>query len=227
NGALLEYGDVRGTAADIHQAYAQLLLVLGQYRHAGSQRLQDEVADIEAAALDALDDVLRRRHCAGDDMHLDLELHAAHAVRLAYILLAVDDEFLRQDMQDLLIRRQRNGACRFDHAVDIGLRYFRILDLHHAVRIQALDMAAGDAGEHRGDFAVRHQFGFFERALDRLHGGINVDHHAFLETARRVLSQADHLEAALRLQLRHDRHDLRSSYIEADDEILVFLYPVH
>ena len=49
------------------------------------------------------------------------------------------------------------------------------------VRVEAADVAAGDAGERRGDLAVGHQLGFLERALDRRHGGLDVDHHALLQ----------------------------------------------
>ena len=112
--------------------------------------MQDQVAHLQPAALDAFDDVLCRRHCAGDDMHFHFQLHAAHADRLAHVFLAIDDEFLRQDMQNLLVGWQRDGACGFNHTIDIGLRYLGILDFHHAMRIQALDVAAGNAGKHAG-----------------------------------------------------------------------------
>ena len=87
---------------------------------------------LEPAAAHALDDVLRRRHRAGDDVHLHFEAHAAHAERLAHVLLAVDDEFLRQDVQDLLVVRDRDRLRRLDHAVDVGLRDFLVLDRDHA-----------------------------------------------------------------------------------------------
>ena len=35
---------------------------------------------------------------------------------------------------------------RLDHAVDVGLRDFLVLDRDHAARIEAADVAAGDAG---------------------------------------------------------------------------------
>src|SRR5471030_2253551 len=48
-------------------------------------------SDTSSPAAHALDDVLHRRHRAGDDMDLDLEPDAAHADRFAHVLLAVDD----------------------------------------------------------------------------------------------------------------------------------------
>ena len=59
DGAVGEHGEVRGAAADVDQAHAELLLILGQHREAGGELLEHDVVDLEAAALDALLDVLR------------------------------------------------------------------------------------------------------------------------------------------------------------------------
>ncbi len=59
-------------------------------------------------------------------------------------------------------------------------------------------MAAGDAGVDRVDLAARHQLGFLHGALDRHHGGLDIDHHALLQTARRMHTEADHLDVRRR-----------------------------
>ena len=87
----------------------------------GGERLQHQVAHFQPAAAHALHDVLRRRHRAGDDVHLHLEPHAAHAERLAHVLLAVDDEFLIEDVQDLLVGGDVHRLGGLDHAVDVDL----------------------------------------------------------------------------------------------------------
>ena len=91
-----------------------------EHRVARGELLEHDVLDLEAAALHALDDVLRGAVGAGDDVHLGLEAHARHADRLADAFLAVDDEFLRQDVQDLLVGRDRHGPRRVDHALDVA-----------------------------------------------------------------------------------------------------------
>jgi hypothetical protein len=83
---------------------------VGQHRVAGRELLEDDVLHLEAAALDALDDVLRGADRAGDHVHLGLQPHAGHAQRLLDAFLVVDDVFLRQDVQDLLVGRNRT-AC--------------------------------------------------------------------------------------------------------------------
>ena len=142
-----EHRDVGGAAADVDQAHAQVLLVFGQHRHRRGERLQDQVVDFEAAAAHALHDVLRGRHRAGHDVHLDFQAHAAHAERLAHVLLAVDDEFLVEDVQDLLVGGDVDRLRGLDHAVDVELRDLAVLDRDHAVRVEAADVAAGDAGD--------------------------------------------------------------------------------
>ncbi len=51
---------------------------------------------------------------------LRLEPHARHADRLADAFLVVDDEFLRQDVEDLLVGRDRDRLRRVDHALDVA-----------------------------------------------------------------------------------------------------------
>ena len=75
------------------------------------------------------------------------------------------------------------ASRRLDHALDVERADLAVLDRHHAVRVEAPDVAAGDAGERRGDLAVGHQLGLLERALDRGHGGLDVHHHALLQAA--------------------------------------------
>src|SRR6202041_1227112 len=114
--------------------------------------------------------------------------------RIADTFLAVDDVFLRQHVQDLLIGGGGNRLGRVNDAVDIALHHLLVLDGDDAVRIEAAHVAAGDAGVHRVNFAARHQFGFFHGALNGLHGGFDVDHHAFFKSARRMTADAADLE---------------------------------
>ena len=77
--AACEHREIGRAAADIHQAHAQLLLVVVQDRQRRGERLQHHVPDFEPASAYAFGDVLDRGDCAGDDMNLHLQPHAAHA----------------------------------------------------------------------------------------------------------------------------------------------------
>ena len=218
-----EHRDVGRAAADIDQAHAELLLVVGEHRVARRELLEHDVLDREAAALHALHDVLRGALGAGDDVHLRFQAHARHADRLADAFLAVDQEFLRQDVQDLLVGRNRDRARRVDDALDVFRRHFFVADRDDAVRVQAAHVAAGDARVHRVDLAAGHQLGFFDRALDRLHRRLDVHDDAALQAARRMRAEADDFDATVVRDLADDRHDLRRADVEADDQVAVIL----
>ncbi|MFN8644280.1 MAG: hypothetical protein U0802_22455 [Candidatus Binatia bacterium] len=74
--------------------------------------------------------------------------------------LIVDDELLRQHVQDVLIHRQRHRARRVEHAFDVARRHLAALDGHHAMAVEALDLAAADAGEDGVNLAPGTQLGF-------------------------------------------------------------------
>src|SRR5688572_14049108 len=140
DGAVGEDGEVGGAAADVHQADAEVLLVLGQHRARRCQRLQDQVVHLQPAAAHALDDVLRSRHRAGDHVHLHLQAHARHADRLPDILLAVDDEFLAQHVQDLLVGGDVHRARGVHGALDVEHAHLAVLHRHHAGGVEAADV---------------------------------------------------------------------------------------
>jgi len=130
-------------------------------------------------------------------------------------ILAVDDVFLRQHVQDLLIGGNGDRLGRIDHPLHVALHHLLVLDGDDAVRVEAADVAAGDAGIHRMNFASRHQLGLFHRALDRLHGRFDVDHDPFFEAPRRMAADADDLQGAVRFDLADDGDDFAGADVEA------------
>ena len=82
-------------------------------------------------------------------------------------------------------------------------------------------MAACDPGIDLLDLAVGHELGFLERALDRVHGRLDVGDDPFLQPARGTVAHADDLEAAVWFDLGNDRGDLGGANVEADDQLLV------
>src|SRR5690606_41899669 len=123
---------------------------------------------------------------------------AGHADRLLHPILLVDDEFLRQDVQDLLVRRDGHRTRRIDDALDVAGGHFLVADGDDAVRVEALHVAARDAGEHRVDLAARHQLRLLHRALDGPHAGLYAHHHALLQPARWMRTAAAELDGPRR-----------------------------
>ncbi len=141
--ALGEDGDIGGTTADIHQADAQLHLVIGQYSGGRGQLLENGAVQVDAAATDAFLDVLRRIGGTGHHMHPCLQTDTGHAQWLAHAFLLVDDVVLRQRMQDALVCRDRHCLRRIQHSLHILAADFAIVDGHAAIRVLAANMAAG------------------------------------------------------------------------------------
>src|SRR5690606_702314 len=100
-------------------------------------------------------------------------------------------------------------------------------DRDDARRIAALGVAAADAGVDRADLAAGHQLGLLDRALDRLHRGLDVHHHAALHAARFVAADADHLDLVAGLVLAHQRRHLGRADVQAHDQRLVTLAVHH
>src|SRR6185295_2944052 len=110
----------------------------------------------ETAAAHALHDVLGRRHGAGHNVDLYLQAHTAHTDRFAHVLLSIDDEFLVEDVQDLLIGWDVDRLGCLDHPIHVDLAHLAVFDRHHAVRVEAFDVAAGNSGKDLADLAVSH-----------------------------------------------------------------------
>src|SRR5690554_1800770 len=217
-----EHGDVGGTTADIHHANAQLFFIFGQDGVARSQLLQNDVIHFQTAALHAFLDVLGRVDRTGHQVNFGFQAHARHAHGLFDAFLIIDHEFLRQDMQDFLIGRDRYRLSGIDNPVNIGLSDFTIPDGHDTVGVETLDVAAGDTGIHRMNPATRHQLGFFYRALNGLNRHFNVHHHSALETARRMGTNTDDFDGSVHLALADNRNHLGGSDIQADNHVFRF-----
>src|SRR5436309_5352820 len=105
DGATLEDDQIARPGADVDEGDAHLLLVGAQDRVGGRELLEDDLLDLDAGAVDAVDQVLRRGHGGGDDVHVRLQLRAGHADRVVNAVLVVHHEFLRKDVEDLALRR--------------------------------------------------------------------------------------------------------------------------
>ncbi len=210
---------VGGAGADIHQHHAQLAFVGGQHRHRRCQRRQHQIVDLQAALLHALGDVGRRRLRAHHQVRMHLQAHAGHADRVADAFLRIVQHVLaRNRMQDALIGRNGHGLGGIEHALQIAPGHFAIADRHDAGRVLALHVVAGNRGVHRADLATGHQLGLFHCTLDRLHGGFDVHHHAALETARFMRTDADHFDRIAGRVLADQRDDLGSADVQSNDE---------
>ena len=212
--------DVGGAAPDVDHADTELALVVGQHRLRRGQRLEHDVDHVEPGLVAALDDVLGAGDGGRDDVDLRLEPHAAHAQRLADAVLVVDDELLRDHVDDLAVHRDRDGLGGVDHPLHVPLAHLAILHRHHSVRVEGADVAAGDAGVDRRDLAVGHQLRLLHGMLDGVDGGVDVDHHPLAQPARRMGPDAHHVDTA-GAAFGHDGTDLGRADVETHDQVIL------
>src|SRR5690554_756675 len=123
-------------------------------------------------------------------------------------------------MDDFLVRRNGHGPGRIDHPVQIIIGHFTITYRHNAVRVQTVDMTAGNTYRDTVHLAARHQLGFFHRTLDGADGGLDIDHHTALQSARGPRTDTDDLDGALGGQFAHQTHHFRGADIECDDHVV-------
>src|SRR5439155_18390367 len=95
-------------------------------------------------------------------------------------VLVVDHVGLRQDVYDLAVLGQVDGAGRVERAVYISLAHLAVLagDGDDPAAVHAPDVTARYPREHARDLHPRHLLGVAHRLLDALDGGVDVDHHA-------------------------------------------------
>jgi len=94
---------------------------------------QNKILDLQPTAAHTFDNVLCGTHGTDHHVHLGFQAYAAHAHGFMYTFLLVDHKFLRHDVQNALIGRNRHCSCRIDHPFHVCMAYFAILDTHNAM----------------------------------------------------------------------------------------------
>ena len=175
---------------------------------------------LKPGAVDALHDVLRRGDGAGDDVRLGFQADAHHADGVLDAALLVDDELLRDDVQDLAVHGDHDGLGRVDDAVHVFLGDLAVLagDGNDAAGVDALDVAPGHAGVHPVHLAARHELRRLDGVLDGLHGGLDVDDDAPAQAAGGRGAHADDLQLSGLVELADDGADLRRADVQPDDQ---------
>src|SRR5262249_6462245 len=161
----------------------QILLVVAEDCFADGDRLQYRIADKKAAAIYCSNRVLCGCRRTGDDMHIDFETRTHHSKGIANAKLVVDGEFLVNDVDDLAVRRKRDGAGRLDdtpHIFAIDLARPR-RDRSHATAVKTPDVWTGESHIHSVDLTPSHGFRLADALLNRIHCGFKIDNGAPLQ----------------------------------------------
>ncbi len=141
---------------------------------------------MNARAIGGGDHVLDRARRRGDQMQIHFEPAAHHARRVADAHLLIENELLGQQMKNVAIGRQADGARLFH-----GYAYVFAAHLTRprsqgdsAPAGDTLDVRSSDGNHGVADRAARGFLGFVHRFLNGLAGLVKFHDHAPARTAR-------------------------------------------
>ncbi len=184
--AFLHHDHIGRTGADVGKADAQLALVAAQNGVGRGQRFEDGIVHVNARAVERGDDVLRRAGGRRADVHLHFQPRGHHADGIVNAVLVVEDVLLRQQVQDLAVGWQRDGAGAFHGEADILARDLARAPAERdaAAAVHAPQVCA----RHAGDGVLHgHAARFFDLGRGLLHrrdGLFQVNDHALARSAR-------------------------------------------
>ena len=103
-----ENGNVGSAAPYIHQTNACFFFLFAQHREAGTQRLQDQVLDLQFGPSHTFVNVVDGIRLRRDHMKVRFQFYPRHAYRITDILLVIHDIILRHHMYDFASGRNHN-----------------------------------------------------------------------------------------------------------------------
>ena len=109
-GAVLEDDHLRGSGAEVSKAYAKLAFVGAEHGIGAGQGFEYRVIHVNAGAVYRSDYVLRGAGRRGDHVDSHFEAGRHHSQGIVDSGLAVENELLRQQVQDFAIGGQGNRA---------------------------------------------------------------------------------------------------------------------
>src|SRR4029077_1535146 len=181
--ASAENQQFRGPAADVQEATAEIALILRQTGFRGGQRFEDSIADEDAGLVGGGDEILRGGDGGSHEMDVRFQPVADHADGVANAALRIHHEFMGKDVQNLpVIRKGDIAGCVHGAAHVFALDVSRALSQGDAATaVYAAHVASGHSDQRFFDRNVRDAFGFFDRAADGAHGGIEIDDQALAQ----------------------------------------------
>src|SRR5262249_23773447 len=134
-------------------------------------------------------------------------------------------KFLRQDVNNLTVRRQCDRTRGFDHAPYIVIRDFPTThgDWGHTSAVETLDVGTGKAHIYRFNVNLGLRFGFTDAFLDRPDCVLKIDDDALFHASGLSNAKPRRLQARLPNK-RNERAYLRGANIQAYN---VFFSPPH
>ncbi len=216
--AALEDGEIGRATADVDNRHPELFLIGHQHCFARGELFDDRVDHADAGAIDARDNVLRGRRAPRHDVDVHFEPRTGHPHRRANAVLVIDDEVLRQHVENLAPGRKGHGLGGVDGAPHVVAGDFAVLarDRDDPAAVEAFDVRPRDGQVHRVDLDTGHQLGFVDRVLDGIDGRFEIDDGAAPDAFGLGDADADDLEAAVIHHLCDDGRHFRGANVQPD-----------
>ncbi len=152
-----------GAVSDVENQSAELPFVVRQHGFGSCERLEDHFDHLDARSIDARQKRLSPGDISGHQMNRHLESSAQHSERISDTSLFIDDELLRNGVEDLAIRWEGSRLGGFEYSVDVLTGDLTILPCyrHNAAGIDTADIGASHTDVGSRDLDSGHDLGFF------------------------------------------------------------------
>ena len=154
-------------------------------------------------------------------MDVRLEPDPAHPDGVGHAVLPVDDELLRDDVEDPPVGGHRDVLRVFEQAVHVVLRDLARAAGDHAAALEALDVVARDADVDAVRLDAGGALGLADRLLHGRHGLVDVDDDAAVEPFGERDADAEHIDAVEFVGGGDDGAHLRRPDIYADYDAFI------
>ena len=215
--AVFEDGQVGGAAPDIDQGHPGLLFFLAEHRIGRGQRLQGNVVEVQAGALDAAPNVLDGRYLPHHHVEIGLQPAAVHPDGLLDLGLPVYLVFLRKHVDDFLSREHHQLVHLVDEFLQVVFpdHLFRVGTGNVVAVLEGTDMLTGYADGNRADTQAAAGFGLFHRLLNGLYGLGDVVNHPAVHPQALGAPDAHHLDLPVLVLLPDDGDNLGGADIQS------------
>src|SRR5262245_34520917 len=119
-------------------------------------------------------------------MAINLQPRSQQAERIADTVLAVNDKFLRQDVNNFSVGRQRHRLRRFNYPSNVFFGDLTVMCINGycASAVKALDMYAGKTHKYRLNGSACSLLSILDSLFYGTHRGVEVDHHSLAQPLR-------------------------------------------
>src|SRR5215469_11406154 len=175
DGPFLNHDHAGRAGADIRETDAQFAFVGAKHG----------IGDVYPGTIHRRDHILHRRSRGRNHVHTDFEASGDHAQRIVHAGLIIENELLREQVEDLSVGGQLNVASFFDRLADfVASDFAGATENQTAVSVDSAHMRTRDAEYSALDREARAILGFFDGLLDGGNCFFQIDDHALARAAR-------------------------------------------